>query len=97
MGSDDHFISKTSPKKVPRKGRWRECLASPNGLQAAAVRAAEKPQPRATVGTMYVSARVLAMDPTSVDFAWAIIDLELPPAPSSWRGAAQLDGSGERV
>ena len=74
-----------------------EGLGSPNGLPAAAVRAAERPQPAALDGALEAPARARAAGPTSVGFAPTLLDFGLPSAPSSWRKAAQLDGSGERA
>ena len=74
-----------------------EGMVSPNGLPAAAVRAAERPQPAAADGALGASSRARAAGPTSVGFAPTLLDFGLPSAPSSWRKAAQLDGSGERA
>ena len=74
-----------------------EGVVSPNGLPAAAVRAAERPQPAAVDGALGAPSRARAAGPTSVGFAPTLLDLGLPLAPSSWREAARLDGSGERA
>ena len=59
--------------------------------------AAERPQPAAVDGALGAPACARAAGPTSVGFASTLLDFGLPPAPSSWRKAARIDGSGERA
>ena len=94
-----HIFEVVSPisRENPREGWLLRASLPPTASRPPQLEAERGRRSSLSIAHPGASAPGRAANPGAACSGATIIDLGLPLAPSSWRGAARLDGSGERV